>query len=45
MTFDDTLYARDDEADEFDDSSSYGDSLEEDLEEEEEEEEEVPVAS
>ena len=43
MTFDDTLYARDDEMDEFGDSGAYGDSLEEDYEEEEEEEEaEVP---
>ncbi len=43
MTFDETLYARDDEMDEFGDSGAYGDSLEEDYEEEEEEEEaEVP---
>ena len=43
MIFDDTLYARDDEMDEFGDSGAYGDSLEEDYEEEEEEEEaEVP---
>ena len=39
MTFDNTLYARDDEMDEFGDSGAYGDSLEEDYEEEEEEEE------
>src|SRR6202020_2589296 len=45
MTFDETLYARDDEADEFGESGAYGDTLEEDYEEEEEEEEEVPVAS
>ena len=45
MTFDDTLYGRDDEMDEFGDSGAYGDSLEEDYEEEEEEEEaaEVPA--
>ena len=45
MTFDETLYARDDEMDEFGDSGAYGDSLEEDYEEEEEEEEaaEVPA--
>src|SRR6266849_7257988 len=43
MTFDETLYGRDDEMDEFGDSGAYGDSLEEDYEEEEEEEEaEVP---
>ena len=43
MSFDDALYARDDEMDEFGDSGAYGDSLEEDYEEEEEEEEaEVP---
>jgi len=43
MTFDETLYARDDEMDEFSDTGAYGDSLEEDYEEEEEEEEaEVP---
>jgi hypothetical protein len=40
MTFDETLYARDDEMDEFGDTAAYGDSLEEDYEEEEEEEEE-----
>ena len=39
MSFDETLYARDDEADEFGDSGAYGDALEEDYEEEEEEEE------
>ncbi len=39
MSLDDTLYARDDEMDEFGDSGAYGDSLEEDYEEEEEEEE------
>ena len=33
MTFDETLYARDDEMDEFGDSGAYGDSLEEDYEE------------
>ena len=38
MSFDDALYARDDEMDEFGDSGAYGDSLEEDYEEEEEEE-------
>ena len=43
MTFDETLYGRDDEMDEYGDSGAYGDSLEEDYEhEEEEEEEEVP---
>ena len=42
MTFDETLYARDDETDEFGDSGAYGDTLEEDYEEEEEEEAEVP---
>ncbi len=41
MTFNETLYARDDEMDEFGDSGAYGDSLEEDYEEEEEEEAEV----
>ena len=36
MRFDDpTLYGRDDETDEYSDSSAYGESLEEDLEEEE----------
>ena len=39
MIFDNTLYARDEEMDEFGDSGAYGDSLEEDYEEEEEEEE------
>ena len=39
MSFDDTLYLRDDEMDEYGDSSAFGDSLEEDYEEEEEEEE------
>jgi outer membrane biosynthesis protein TonB len=39
MTFNETLYARDDEMDEFGDSGAYGDPLEEDYEEEEEEEE------
>ena len=34
MSFDDALYARDDEMDEFGDSGAYGDSLEEDYEEE-----------
>ena len=37
MTFDETLYGRDDEMDEYGDSGAYGDSLEEDYEEEEEE--------
>jgi hypothetical protein len=46
MSFDETLYGRDDEADEFGDSGAYGDALEEDYEEEEEEEEaEVPGMS
>ena len=47
MIFDETLYARDDEMDEFGDSGAYGDSLEEDYEEEEEEEEaaELPAIS
>ena len=40
MTFERTLYLRDDDNDEFGDSGSYSDSLEEDYEEEEEEEEE-----
>ena len=41
MTFyDETLYGRDDEMDEFGDSGAYGESPEEILEEEEEEEEE-----
>ena len=45
MLFDDvTLYGRDDDMDEFGDTGSYGESLEEDYEEEEEEEEE-PAAS
>src|SRR5215471_13865284 len=39
MMFEETLYLRDDEADEFGDSGAYGDTLEEDYEEEEEEEE------
>jgi len=44
MRFDDpTLYGRDDETDEFGDSSAYGESLEEDFDEEEEEEEEPAV--
>ena len=43
MTFDDlTLYARDDEMDEFGDTGGYGESLEEDYEEEEEEEAGTP---
>src|SRR6266566_2537228 len=43
MNFEETLFLRDDEMDEFGDSGAYGDSLEEDYEEEEEEEEaEVP---
>jgi hypothetical protein len=43
MSFEETLFLRDDEMDEFGDSGAYGDSLEEDYEEEEEEEEaEVP---
>lgn len=37
---DETLYGRDDDMDEFGDTGSYGESLEEDYEEEEEEEEE-----
>ena len=41
MRFDDpTLYGRDDEMDEYGDSGSFGESLEEDFDEEEEEEEE-----
>ena len=44
MMFEETLYLRDDEADEFGDSGAFGDTLEEDSDEEEEEEEsEVPV--
>ena len=39
MSFDETLYAGDDEMDEFGESGAYGDSLEEDYEDEEEEEE------
>ena len=39
MSFDETLYGRDEEMDEYGDSGAYGDSLEEDYEEEEEEEE------
>ena len=43
--FEETLYLRDDEADEFGDSGAYGDTLEEDYDEEEEEEEsELPSA-
>ena len=46
MFFEETLYLRDDEADEFGDSGSFNDSLEEDYEEEEEEEEaEAPSTS
>jgi len=41
MTFDETLYGRDDDTDEYGESGAYGDSLEEDYEEEEEEEEEA----
>src|SRR5215467_11919262 len=45
MTWDETLYGRDDEMDEYGDSGAYGDSLEEGYEEEEEEEEaEMPVS-
>jgi hypothetical protein len=45
MSFEDpTLYGRDDDTDEYSDSSAYGESVEEDLEEEEEEEEE-PIIS
>src|SRR5208283_3219785 len=41
MRFNDpTLYGRDDETDEYNDSGAYGESLEDDLDEEEEEEEE-----
>jgi len=43
MTYDPTLYGRDDE-EEFGDSGAYSESLEEDFEEEEEEEEEAGVA-
>src|SRR5215469_5584689 len=43
MMFEETLYLRDDEADEFGDTGSYGDALEEDYEEEEGEEAEVPA--
>ena len=40
MTFEDvTLYGRDDDTDDYGETGSYGDSLEEDFEEEEEEEE------
>ena len=39
MFFEETLYLRDDEADEFGDSGAFNDSLDEDYEEEEEEEE------
>ena len=42
MTYDPTLYARDDE-EEFGDTGAYSESLEEDFEEEEEEEEEAGV--
>src|SRR5437899_1891019 len=46
MMFEETLYLRDDEADEFGDSGTFSDSLDEDYEEEEEEEEaEVPSIS
>ncbi len=46
MMFEETLYLRDDEADEFGDSGAFSDSLDEDYEEEEEEEEaEVPSIS
>jgi hypothetical protein len=38
MSFDETLYLRDDEMDELGDSGAYSDSLEEDYEDEEEEE-------
>ena len=37
--YDETLYGRDDEMDEYGDSGAYGESLEEELEDEEEEEE------
>ena len=44
--FEETLYLRDDEADEFGDAGTFSDSLDEDYEEEEEEEEaEVPSIS
>ena len=39
MLFEETLYMRDDEADEFGDSGSFSDSLDEGYEDEEEEEE------
>ena len=39
MRFEETLYLRDDDNEEFGDTGSYSDSLEEDYEEEEEEEE------
>jgi len=46
MNFEETLYLRDDEADEFGDSGTFNDSLDENYEEEEEEEEaEAPVGS
>jgi hypothetical protein len=45
MMFEETLYLRDDEADEFGDSGAYGDALDEDYEEEEEEEEEAEMPS
>ena len=35
MSFDETLYGRDDEMDEYGESGAYGDSLEEEYEEEE----------
>ena len=44
MSFEERLFARDDEADELGDSGAYGDSLEEDYEEEEEEEEEAEIS-
>ncbi len=46
MMFEETLYLRDDEADEFGDSGAFGDTLDQDYEEEEEEEkEEAEVVS
>ena len=44
MMFEETLYLRDDEADEFGDSGAYGDTLDQDYEEEEEEEEEAEIS-
>ncbi len=44
MTFEETLYMRDDEADEFGDSGAFNDTLEEDYEEEEEEEAPEPTS-